>query len=62
MDSNTFGLLLIVVAMIAFGVRIWARNRPERRRWSQAAMVVNVVILVALGALLASYFLDPTID
>ena len=59
LDSNTVGLLLIALVLAAFGVRIWARDRASRRRWSQAAAIVIVVVLVGLVALLASFWIVP---
>jgi cell shape-determining protein MreD len=61
-DSNTVGLLLIAIALVAFGIRVAARRRPDRRRWSQAATTVIVVMFVGLVAYLASFWFDPTFD
>jgi multisubunit Na+/H+ antiporter MnhB subunit len=58
-DSNAVGLLLIALVLIAYGVRIAARGRPDRRRWSQGATFVIVAVLVGLVLLFASYWIIP---
>lgn len=52
-DGITVGLLLISIAVTAFGVRIASKGRPERRRWSHIATLVIVVLFVGLAGWLA---------
>jgi hypothetical protein len=44
------GWSLLIAALVAYGVRIWARGRQDRRREGQAAAGVIVVMLVGIVA------------
>jgi len=54
-DSNTFGLLLIGVALSLFALWMVSRRRPERRRFALAAIAGLAAMLVGLLV----FFLSP---
>ena len=58
-NDNLVGLVLIAVVLFAFGVRIAARNRPDRRRWSELSTLVIACMLIGLVVLYASFWIIP---
>ena len=58
-DTNPLGLLLIGVALTAFGVRIASWSRPAWSRWGLIAGLVIVGMLAGLSLLVALVLVAP---
>jgi hypothetical protein len=58
-DTNPVGLLLIAVALTAFGVRIASWNRPEWSRWGEVAGFVILGLFGSLSLLVVLLLVIP---
>ena len=50
MSTDQIGWVLLITALVAYGVRIAARGRQDRRHWGQAAAAVIVLMLIGIVA------------
>jgi hypothetical protein len=58
-NDNLVGLVLIAVVLLAYGVRIAARDRPDRKRWSDLSTLVIACVLIGMVALYTSFWIIP---
>jgi hypothetical protein len=51
MDGQTVGVVLLVIALFAFGLFTRTRGKPERARLSRLAAAVVVAVLISVMVL-----------